>query len=202
MRSRRSVRGPTAMPPRPAESRRWWMLSRLDRRALTTSTRLCWAARAPIALTMVWVPPVPGRVFTTSELPAAMFAITCSCSASASRRRLSVAGGRSSCGMIDATFCDCCSARLAAGFPATASRTGCSSIRASRSMSPATSAKLETTRRGCTANHGRCEVRPRSWSMTGCGLKTPFCTASSTNCSGSIVMPNCCLRARASCGLK
>ena len=61
----------------------------------------------------------------------------------------------------------------------------------------ATSANDETTRRGCTLNQARWEVRPRSRSMTGCGLKTPFVSASATNASASSAIWNCsCERAR------
>ncbi len=67
---------------------------REERRALTTSTRLFWFTRQPSAFTIVWVAPVPGSVLTTTELPAAIWAITFSCSASASSSRVSVSGVR------------------------------------------------------------------------------------------------------------
>ena len=72
--------------------------SREERRGPTTSTRLFAATRAPRALTMVWVPPVPGSVFTTTEFPAAIWATTFSCSASASSSRVSSSGERWSSG--------------------------------------------------------------------------------------------------------
>ena len=64
------------------------------RRGLTTSTRLFCPTSAPSALTIVCVPPVPGMVLTTSELPAATWAITSSCSESASSSSTSVEGSR------------------------------------------------------------------------------------------------------------
>ena len=69
MRSRRRLAVVTAAPPRPTCPSRWAMPSRLARRAPTTSTRLSFATSAPMAFTMVWVPPVPGSVFTTSDEP-------------------------------------------------------------------------------------------------------------------------------------
>ena len=178
------------------------MPSRLARRAPTTSTRLSLATSAPIEFTIVWVPPVPGSVFTTSDEPDSTSATTCSCSGSASRRRVSVDGGRSSCatGLARSP----CSARAACAalLPAIASMSGWSSFRTSAAMAGPTSANDETTRRGATWNHGRCEVRPRSRSMTGCGLNTPFVIASATNASASSVIWNCSRSSRASAGLR
>ena len=77
-------------------SRRWRTPSRVERRALTTSTRLPSRTSAPTALMTVWVPPVPGSVWTASECPAVMRASTPSCSASASSSSVSEAGARSS----------------------------------------------------------------------------------------------------------
>ena len=42
-------------------------------------------------------------------------------------------------------------------------------------ISVATSAKVDTTSRGCTLNQGRCEVRPRRRSMTGLRLERRRC---------------------------
>ena len=58
--------------------------------------------------------------------------------------------------------------------------TGWSSFAASAAIAAPTSANDETTSRGATLNQGRWLVRPRSRSMTGCGLKTPFVIASAT----------------------
>ena len=127
------------------------------RRALTTSTRLFWPTSAPIALTMVCVPPVPGSVFTTMELPAAI----CGDDLSPARRRRRAAGCRSAGSRTSApSACDlgvalvrrstwrwCCRrGRRARGGRCFA---------ASAAIPDATSAKEDTTSRGLTLNHSR-----------------------------------------------
>ena len=134
------------------------MPSRLARRAPTTSTRLSPATSAPIAFTIVWVPPVPGSVFTTTDAPDSIWATTCSCSASASSSSVSVEGGRSSCATGRARSPRAAVTRGTCGRVA-GERVEDADGRGSRHRPPSpdpTSANDETTRRGATLNQGRC----------------------------------------------